>query len=250
MSQFPQPGYYDPTTQPAEPATRSGLAVTALVMSLIGIIPCLGLLTAPIGVLLGLIGLVTIKRPRTGRGMAATAVLLGVVFTAAQVYLGKKYVVDPLYGVVSFVMKGPTDALQAGFAGDTAGFKAAFQGAGATTTDAEAQAFIGELRNRYGEFVSASIPQNQQGGFTQPQPGQTTMAMPYEFRFANKTVSGEAELIFTDPSGKSLVRQLGWVRIIDAEKGDMTFPASAAPAPSSSSTPGGGATTMPGDAGG
>jgi hypothetical protein len=230
VTQFPQDAYYDPTMPASEPPRRSGLAVTALVMSLIGLVPCLGLITAPVGILLGLIGLVAIRPPRTGKGMAAAAVLIGVVLTAAQAYFGKKYVVDPIYGVVSFVMSGPNDALEAGSRGDIATFKASFDGAGATASDAEARAFLDELARRYGAFVSANIPQQQQGNVTRPQPGQRSMPMPYQLRFANSTVNSDVELVFTDAQDQGLIMKLGRITVFDAQLGDLTFPASAASA--------------------
>lgn len=249
MSQFPQPpsaGYYDPNMMSQEPARKSGLAITALVMSLIGIIPCLGLITAPLGVLLGLIGVVAIKPPKTGKGMAGVAVLLGILFTGAQAYLGKKYVIDPIRGYFEFAMNGPNDTLSKGFAGDIAGFKADFVGSGASASDAEAKAFIEELRRRYGSLTSVTLPQNQQGKVTQPQPGQPAFPLPYTFSFANKTLDGEAELVFADQTANTLIKKLGYIKIVDAENGDIVYPSGAAggstqPTPAAPSGDGGAA---------
>ncbi len=235
MTQFPQAGYYDPNMQPAQPATRSGLSVTALVMSLIGLVPCLGLITGPIGVLLGLIGVVSIKPPRTGKGMALAAVILGVIITSVHVW-GAKMVYDFGYGFYAFMMKGPEDALNKRFAGDIAGFKAEFHGAGAIASDGEAQAFIDVLRAQYGSFASAAF--DQKSGQQPPtQPGQAAVPLPFVLTFANKTVNAEVELVFGDQKTGAFFKKIGYIKVLDPAAGDPTYPLSAAPSTTSPPTP-------------
>ncbi len=241
MTQFPTPaqqGYYDPTLSPT-PAKTSGLAITSLVMSLLGIIPCLGVITAPIGVLLGIIGAVTIGPPKKGKGMAITAVILGVVFTGAQVVVLKKGY-DFIYGFIELVMKGPNDALVKGFSGDIAGFKDSFHGAGATASDAEAKAFIEQLRTRYGSFTSAAFDEKS-GQKPNAQPGQPAVPFPYTLTFANKTVKAEVEVVFADQASGGMVKKLGYIKVFDPTDGDLTYPSSAAGAVTPSTPNAGGA---------
>lgn len=226
MTQFPQPGYYDPNAAPPAPARTSGLAITALVFSLLGIIPCLGLITAPLGVLLGLIGVVAIGPPKKGKGMAITALILGLIFTSAQVY-GTKKAYDFFYGFFALMMKGPEDALTKGFAGDISGFKAGFHGSGAAAGDAEATAFINELRTRYGNFTASNLDQAPGQQPPQPAPGQTNMTLPYVLSFGNGNVKAEVEIILVDQSGQQIVKKIGFIHVIDATKGDMVYPTGA-----------------------
>jgi hypothetical protein len=235
VTQYPNQGYYDPMMQPPmEPAKRSGLAVTALVLSLIGIIPVCGAITAPIGVILGLIGLVTISPPRKGKGMCVAAILLGVIFTALQVWAGimivRKFAIP--------VIEGPRTALAQGFAGNISDFKAEFTGAGATASDAEARAFIEQLRARYGEFQSSAMDQSG----PQPQPGsnQPEQTMKYILNFSNRQgVDAEATLVFADQKTGALVWKWSEIKVIDSTQGDLTYPTplSAPPAIPSATAP-------------
>jgi len=238
VTQFPQQGYYDPTmmNQPmmGEPPRRSGLAITALVFSILGIIPCCGAILAPVGVLLGLIGLVAIKPPVRGKGMALSAIIVGVIFASIQIAGG-------VWGYRKFVqpiMEGPRTALQEGFAGNIAGFKSRFTGDGASVPDAEAAAFIEQLRSRYGEFQG--IREGSRGTSRQPQMGDAEIPVPFLFDFSKETgVRGEAVFVFaTQPPNQQLVLKWGSIHIVDPVNGDLVYPASAAqPSMSPASSP-------------
>lgn len=228
MTQFPQPGYYDPNAVAVAPR-KSGLAITALVFALLGIIPCLGLILAPLGVLLGIIGVVSINPPKTGKGMAIAAVLIGLVLTVGQVFVVKKGY-DFFYGFVALAMKGPNDALTKGASGDIAGFKASFHGAGATAPDAEAQAFLAQLQTRYGAFTSAAFDESS-GGQPNSQPGQPTVVMPYMLNFGATRVKAESEIVFADQSTGSMVKKIGYIHVIDTVNGDLVYPSGAVALP-------------------
>jgi len=125
------------------------------------------------------------------------------------------------------IMSGPNDALKSGFAGDLPGFKSHFTGAGATAPDSEAQAFIDQLRARYGEFTSCT-PNQQNGSSRKPQPGQAQVVMAYVATFSQATVDANVELIFADPNmNNKIVKKLGSITVVDATNGDLTYPASA-----------------------
>ena len=212
MTQFDNP-YAD--TESKSPKT-SGMAVTSLVCSLIFCCP----VTTVIGILLGLVAMVGIgSNPmKKGKGLAAAAIVIGILATGLQVlggYVGWKTFVIP-------VIEGPTNVLVAGYAGDTATFKDGFYGSGAMVDDAEVSAFIGELQQRYGGFVACELhpQQNQQSTYGQP-------AAPFQYvlQFDNATVDSEAEIIFSDPTQGGIVMKLGYLIIFDPDLGDLKYPA-------------------------
>ena len=223
MSQFTPPSYADPTAGAVtEPPKTSATAVWSLICSLVFCCP----VTTVIGVLLGLVAMVSIggNPARKGKGLAITGILLGVIFTAGQL-IAYPAAYKFFYQFYEVVMKGPNDALIAGFNGDTAVFKASFYGAGATASDEEAVAFIAELRERYGEFQMSRF--DEQGGSPpQAAPGQANVPFPYILDFDNATVNTETEIIFADPAaGGGFINKLGYIKVFDADRGDLTYPA-------------------------
>lgn len=228
MTQFDPPqSYLDQYQSEHEQAQRktSGMAITALVLSILGIIPCCGAITAVIGTVLGLIGVGTIRSdsPVKGRGLAFAAIIIGIIFIVVQVAGGMWF--WRTFGAP--VVEGPAPALRAGFAGDTTGFRNAFHGAGATATDEEINAFVDELRDRYGEFVSVEMI-----GTGQSRPRDPVFPATYRLTFTNDVVDAEAEIIAADETTGQIVMKLGSVRIIDPQRGDLEFPPpSTAPPP-------------------
>ena len=195
MSQFENP-YADPAQQ-AEVKT-SGLAITSLVCSLIFCCP----VTTVIGVILGLIAVVTIggNPMRKGKGLAAAGIIIGLLATCLQVWGGFRIYET----MMKPVLDGPKYVLEAGNAGDVSGFKAGFHGPGAAATDAEATAFIAELQQRYGAFVSCEFSPNQSSNTAV---GQTSAPFEYVLSFENATVNAKAEMIFTESSQICLARR-------------------------------------------
>lgn len=195
----------------------SGLAIASLVCSLICCLP----VTTILGVLLGIGAIISIgSHPeKKGKGLAIAGILLGVVFTIGQA-IGYPKIWDVIKESMKMVETGPRDALTAGFAGDIAGFKAKFHGAGATASDAEAMAFIDALRSRYGEFVGSQMLQQQ----AQPAYGSPVVAFPYSIEFSGEEVIAETEIVFSDPKTGGFIMKIGRITILDAEEGDLTFP--------------------------
>lgn len=228
---FGQP-YMDPTAQPRR---TSGLAITALVFSLLGIIPCCGAILAPIGAILGVIGAAVLgpKAAKKGRGMSIAAIALGLAFTGGQAMLylwGRDFFVQP-------VVQGPGPALSAATTGNIAEFKSRFHGAGASASDSDAKAFVDELTQRYGAYVGCDIDESSN---QQPQFGQPQLTFPYVIRFQNKTVNADTQIIFSDPQGGGFVMKLGYITVFDPDNGDLTYPPAArgsTTAPSGSSNP-------------
>ena len=200
--------------QPVVATKTSGLAVTSLIFSLIVCCP----LTTILGPLLGLGALVQIGRNPAlkGRGLAFAAIIMGIAFSVAQGFGGYtmyKNFIEPMY-------VGPRDALTSGFAGDIAGFKGHFYGSGATASDEQATAFIEQLRQRYGKFVSSEL--NPQ---TQPQGG-PAMEFDYFLSFETTTVDAEAQIIYADETTGVWPKALGYITIFDPDLGDLTYPPS------------------------
>lgn len=227
MSQYQQEQYYgQPSMEagPTQPKT-SAMAITSLVMALIGIVPCCGLITGPVGALLGIISMIRIgSNPMLkGKGLALIGILLGVVFTAAQIG-GGWYVYNEF---MRPIFEGPRRPLTAASQGDIAKFKSYFVGAGATASDEEAQAFIDELEKRYGKFVSTSFDKSGSappaGASRQPR-----FTMPYVFEFQNATMHGDATYEMTDQMSQQLVQKWSEIVVNDADKGDLTYPPPAA----------------------
>jgi hypothetical protein len=89
-----------------QPRRTSGVAIAALISSLI---ICVPFLTSAIGVLLGLIGLFVAGGPRTkGRGLALAGLLIGVVGLVLW-SAGTWYVVDRFYMPIQTVARFTTD---------------------------------------------------------------------------------------------------------------------------------------------
>ncbi len=207
----------------------SGLAIASLVCSLIC---CLPITTIP-GVLLGIAAMVSIGNnpARKGKGIALTGIVLGVLFT-----IGQAVIYPPAYGYIKdsmeLVTAGPNNALTAGFAGDTAGFKTQFHGPGATATDAEVLAFINQLRGRYGELQSVEMRgQSQQTPFGQP-----IVPFDYVLVFETGEVSCTTEIAFSDPQKGGFINKLHSITINDPD-GPIVYPMLAGDAPADSPPP-------------
>lgn len=228
MTQFEQP--FD--QHPQQPQQNSTMAVVALVCSLIFFCP----ITTLLGPVLGLIALATIgSNPRVkGKGLAVAAILIGAVLTVGWgvgIYKGGQW----FRGYVQFAMHGPQEALNVGFDGDIQRFKGHFHGRGASVSDQQAQQFIDTLRERYGEFQSSNVPQQQQQQVQQPAPGQTSMSMPYQLQFSQGSIEAEVELIMADPNSGQMMKKLGYILVKDPDRGNLRYPREEAVGPNGNS---------------
>ena len=217
MSQF-QPGM--PATNPyeqgyAEPRRTSGLAIASVVCSVILCCP----LTTVMGVILAVVALATMSgKPHIkGKGLAITGLVLGLVFTTAWVMIGVKG-----YEAVAKMKRGPQEAMEAGFSGDLDGLRSEFTGAGAAADDAQVQAFLDELTNRYGAFVGCTIDESS-GNSPAPTSGDPILFIPFNFEFESAIVAAEVEFVIVDPAGR-FVFKFGSILIMDSEAGDLLYP--------------------------
>jgi hypothetical protein len=216
MSQFPG-AYTDPyAVSPSQPPKTSGLAITSLVLSLILCCP----VTTILGALLGAVALVTISAhtARRGKGLAAAAIIIGALATLGWGWLGYQ-----LYTGWKQMQAAPTETLQAGLDGDIAKFKAGFGTVGLAATDVEAQAFLEQVRARYGRINRSEVDIAAIGRMKQS-PGQAAVPLQYRLVFEKATMN--AELQFDPQNQPRKDRRLVFdsITISDPAQGNLTFP--------------------------
>ncbi|MHC4786232.1 MAG: DUF4190 domain-containing protein [Planctomycetota bacterium] len=202
------------------PQKTSGLAIASLVCSLICCIPVIPV----IGILLGLGAMISIggDPAKKGKGLAIAGIILGVVITTGQGVVGYR-----MYAGYTIFSSAPYVALQPGFDGDIAAMKANFGSSGATATDREAQAFVDELRSRYGALQGSAMDFQAFQGMQMPTSDQKVFTMPWVLVFENASVA--VEMTFNDDDQtRSDEIIFSAIRVIDSDLGDLTFPAAAA----------------------
>jgi hypothetical protein len=230
MSQFPSPAgtYQDQFDNIAmEPVKQSGLAITALVFSLILCCP----LTTLLGPILGVVALATIgSNPmRKGKGMAVVAIIIGLIASAAWGGL-IVYGVRKSIEMSKAIENAPANAMNAGYAGNFLGVRSEFYGPGATATDADIAEFFDTLKSRYGNFKSVKIS-NQRN--SNPPMGQPSISLPHDFVFDGATVAGNIDFVIMDQvTGQWIWGKIDSITIRDPALGDLSFP----PSPSSKRT--------------
>jgi len=189
-----------------EPQTTSGLAIGSLVCSLIICCP----LVTVLGPILGAIALATIGSPpkQKGKGLAMAGIIIGTITTIMSAWVAYAGTVRVIY-----MFNGSELAMSAGFAGDISGFKGHFHD-GHQVPDADAQAFLEQLEDRYGAYIGMSLNANEEP-VEGDQPG--TLLTFSIIRFADREVEAEAEVHF-------LPMQIEYILIRDPEQGDLRFP--------------------------
>ncbi|HMN95236.1 MAG TPA: DUF4190 domain-containing protein [Phycisphaerales bacterium] len=210
--------YYDAggaflETDAVEQPRMSGLAIAALVCALLVCVPFL----PPIGVILGLIAVVTMvgKPHLRGRGMAIAAIVVGLIFSVAWGVAGWF-----IYSFGKQIERMPTEAMVAGTGGDYAAFRDRFNGDGATASDSEVRAFFSEVNGRYGEFRSMELDRSA----PPPRPGDAQMVFPYIVVFENASIPARVEFQMMDENTGSLVNRLSSIELLDRERGNLRFP--------------------------
>ncbi len=187
------------------PARMSILALGALLLSIPACcVPFLGIGAGPVAAILGVTALILIGKSRGrlgGRGLAATAIFLGIISTVLWGAIGAG-----VYSGYQWYLKNPVavtnDFLTALERNDFAGARASLStGASNDLTDEDLTAFMTEVRNAYGEYrgapsdlelwfnafrdayTGANKPQQQQGSSQNP-------PLPVALQFANGLTIG------------------------------------------------------------
>jgi hypothetical protein len=117
----------------------------------------------------------------------------------------------------------PMRILEPGFAGDYAGLRDNFGTHGQRVSDEQAQLFIEELRNRYGELTGSDVAFWDSIQTFQPQPGDTEMRFLGELIFERQRVDIEFTFDFRD-ADRHDHPVIASIRIIDPNRGDIVFP--------------------------
>lgn len=169
-----------------------------------------------VGPMLGLRALVHIRAhpQRTGRGMALAAIWIGAIGCVGWIAL----LIWWNTNVRKELLLGPQTALRQAFAGDDHAFRERFIGDGASAPDARIKAFIDPLRERYGEFLSAS----QDDAAPAPtQSGGRDVVIPYVLQFDSGPVHADTHILLF---AKLLGPRLMSITVKDPVRGDLTFP--------------------------
>lgn len=202
--------------EPQAPRT-SLLAVSSLICSLICCLPGVPL----IGVLLGILSLVAMagKSHLTGRGLAIIGIVLGLILSILQLLL----VVGLIGGLRQFEQMAAAP-LQEAFAGQPDRFRNQFL---TTPSESETEAFLEELRDRYGDLQSAELDWGayfedlESLALRVEEDGEIPVYLMLTFDRAEI----EVEFIMMEddqrPGGDPVFR---WMRIIDPARGDIVFP--------------------------
>jgi hypothetical protein len=201
----------------------SPFAILSLLCGIAACCPLMALL-API---FGLRALVEIRaNPQVrGHGTAITGTAVGLLATVAW-FAG---LVWWHYHARLPMQQGPQVELRAGLAGDIAAFKAGFTGDGSVAADSQVVAFLNELTHRYGEFRDCTP---RYGAQNTPMPsGPPNLRIPYSLQFRHQAVDAEACFVTFGRARRfqpNLIFKWKWIRVIDAQRGDVIYPVSAA----------------------
>ena len=169
-----------------------------------------------LGVLFGLLALRDIRtRQRRGRGVAISAIIIGIVVTPLTTFglLWWNHMVrEPM-------LHGPMEAIQAGQAGDVEALLHAFTEPSATGV--EAAQFLSVMTDRFGTLVSITQDPERNAAWD---PGGWSISVPYLLRFNRDSVPGTARYVILDREGGRPIPvfRFAWVRIGQAPP--LTFP--------------------------
>jgi len=191
--------------------TRSKLATASVVLGSLFFVPTASVLA----VLTGLVAMSSVKRnvQKTGLKRARTGILLGCLFTVVHTYVGIQG-----FRVYEALKAGPSDALLVAQGGDVASFVEYF--GEPAIQNADAVSFVKILEARYGSFIDAE-PASEVSDWRPDQ------ASAYTLRFERATVPAEVQFGLELSSLElGLATHLESLRIVDAVRGDLSYPPS------------------------
>jgi hypothetical protein len=104
---YPQANYYGPPGGPVYPARTNGLAITALIMGILGFLTC-GV-TSVLAIIFGHMGSAQIKRTgENGQGMALAGIILGWILTGLWILYWVLVLVVGVAGLGTSIGQGTT----------------------------------------------------------------------------------------------------------------------------------------------
>ena len=178
---------------------KSKLPIFALLLSVLAVVPVAPL----VGMMLGVMS-------RRGSRLAGMAIILGLVFTLAQVFAGYR-----AYQYDQNVNGAPGTALSAGYGGDYDGFSAVFITDGAAG-QGDVQSFLAELEERYGVFHADRLVESSDSG---------RIAHRYELVFDRATLKADAAICVDPRFGANwFASGMQYLKIYDPGRGDLVFP--------------------------
>ena len=205
------------------PRTVSGpMSLWAVAAFVVGMIPVPPLcLIAP---LLGLTGLSQVRhKGYQGTKFAVAGIVLGAGATLG--WLGGAWWWNQ--AVRSPLLDGPVAPLRAGLRGDTAAFVARFhdgRGEGlSASASAEAEAFLSEVRGRYGRLEGSKRSPEQE---FREQPARLVEEprLAWLFTFETGPVGVEGVYTALEPTSGAFVNRWRWIVLRDEALGDLVFP--------------------------
>ncbi|MHC5003824.1 MAG: hypothetical protein ACYTJ0_11945 [Planctomycetota bacterium] len=205
----------------------SGWALAAFLLASAVLCPPLPL----IGALLGIRALSHVRAVpgRGGHRLAVAAILLGLAATIGWTAAGwwwNGHVRRP-------ILAGPAAALDAGFAGDLAGFRDGFTARAAS--EADAGRFLQELAARYGAWRGLEPGRDAAAAAGAPMTA-GGVDCPYRLRFDRQTVDAVARFVIFEP-GAGFVGGFGRLEVLDPDRGRLVYPPEPVEAPTSAPGP-------------
>jgi len=208
----------------AERLSPPRLSVCAVASLVLGLVLCCPL-TSVAAIVLGAVGLNATKaRMASGRGLAVTGLVLGLIGTALQVAFGA-WSYTTIYAPL---MEGPAPALRAGLDGGAPAMVSRFTIPEGTKVDAEASAFLEAIKSRYGNLVTCELDRSTQA--PTPDSKRREFEADFELRFERATIKARSCVEITTPMS-ALSMKLRWIELIDPAQGDLRFPPAEPKAP-------------------
>jgi hypothetical protein len=131
------------------------------------------------------------------------------------------------------ILAGPAAALDAGFAGDLAGFRDGFTARAAS--EADAGRFLQELAARYGAWRGLEPGRDAAAAAGAPMTA-GGVDCPYRLRFDRQTVDAVARFVIFEP-GAGFVGGFGRLEVLDPDRGRLVYPPEPVEAPTSAPGP-------------
>jgi hypothetical protein len=215
MNEFNSPveESFEPQEQ-SESLDRSKLAVWSLICSLIVCCPFVTIF----GPILGAIALIKMKsNPRSGKGMAISGIVIGVITTVLSVGA----LLFAFTEVMNQVTESASEVITASYAKEYDKARESFAAQTNDVTDEALQSFANELQSRYGAFDSITL--NWSAEEQQLEPKGQLAPMPVILIFETESV--HATIMFElVPGGDFVVSKFCCIQIEDAVHGNVIFP--------------------------